>query len=211
MKRKIPFNVNAYTARLIGRENVSSLDGAILELVKNTYDADATICILYYDKKEETLYLMDNGCGMNEQIIEEHWMNIGNSSKYRDYITKKGRVQTGAKGIGRFALDRVGNSCTMYTKNSKDNEIIEWSVDWGDFERKKNLTDVTATIDKINQKNVFSALKIMNKEIEGILKENFNDTGTIFKIDNLSDLWTDDLIESIREKLSSLIPPDIEN
>lgn len=42
MKKQIPFNVNAYTARLIGRENVSSLDGAILELVKNTYDADAT-------------------------------------------------------------------------------------------------------------------------------------------------------------------------
>lgn len=94
MKKQIPFNVNAYTARLIGRENVSSLDGAILELVKNTYDADATKCILYYDNKEETLYLMDNGCGMNEQIIEEHWMNIGNSSKYKDYITKKGRVQT---------------------------------------------------------------------------------------------------------------------
>ena len=211
MKKQIPFNVNAYTARLIGRENVSSLDGAILELVKNTYDADATKCILYYDNKEETLYLMDNGCGMNEQIIEEHWMNIGNSSKYKDYITKKGRVQTGAKGIGRFALDRVGNSCTMYSKNSEDNETIEWSVDWSDFERKKNLTDVTATIDKINQKNVFSSLKIKNKDIARILEEYFNDTGTIFKINNLSDLWTDDLIESIREKLSSLIPPDIEN
>ena len=44
---KIPFNVDAYTAKLIGRENVSKLDGAILELVKNTYDADASICLLY--------------------------------------------------------------------------------------------------------------------------------------------------------------------
>ena len=211
MKKQIAFNVNAYTARLIGRENVSSLDGAILELVKNTYDADATICVLYYNKKEDALYLMDNGCGMNEQIIEEHWMNIGNSSKYKDYMTKKGRVQTGAKGIGRFALDRVGNSCTMYTKNSEEYETIEWSVDWSDFERKKNLTDVTATIDKINQKKLFSALKITNDDILDILEEDFNDTGTIFRIENLSDLWNDDLIESIREKLASLIPPDIEN
>lgn len=45
---KVNFNVNAYTARLIGRENVATLNGAILELVKNTYDADASICILYY-------------------------------------------------------------------------------------------------------------------------------------------------------------------
>ena len=49
---KIPFNVDAYTARLIGRENVSKLEGAVVELVKNTYDADATYCILYYDEKK---------------------------------------------------------------------------------------------------------------------------------------------------------------
>ena len=47
---KIPFNVDAFTARLIGRENVAKLDGAILELVKNSYDADASICILYFEK-----------------------------------------------------------------------------------------------------------------------------------------------------------------
>ena len=58
---KIPFNVDAYTARLIGRENVSKLEGAVVELVKNTYDADATYCILYYDEKTDVLYLADNG------------------------------------------------------------------------------------------------------------------------------------------------------
>ena len=47
---RIPFNVSAKTARLIGRENVSKLDGAVLELVKNTYDADASVCLLYYEK-----------------------------------------------------------------------------------------------------------------------------------------------------------------
>lgn len=211
MKKQIPFNVNAYTARLIGRENVSSLDGAILELVKNTYDADATKCILYYDAKDKTLYLMDNGIGMNEQIIEEHWMNIGNSSKYKKYITQKGRVQTGAKGIGRFALDRVGNKCTMYTKNHDEKEIIEWTVDWSSFQRGKNLTEVTATIDKIKQRKLFDCINIKNKDVLKLLEEDFSDTGTIFKISNLSDLWTDDLIDNIREKLSSLIPPDIEN
>lgn len=133
MSKKIAFNVNAYTAKLIGRENVSSLDGAILELVKNAYDADADICILYYEKNNKALYLMDNGTGMSEETIKNHWMTIGNSSKHTSYITKSGRIQTGAKGIGRFALDRVGDNCTMYTKNSEKN-VIEWSVDWSDFE-----------------------------------------------------------------------------
>lgn len=55
---KVPFNVDAYTAKLIGRENVSKLDGAILELVKNTYDADASICFLYYENETDTLYMV---------------------------------------------------------------------------------------------------------------------------------------------------------
>lgn len=129
MSKKIRFNVNAYTAKLIGRENVSNLEGAILELVKNTYDADATKCILYYDKQNKALYIMDNGIGMSEEIIEKHWMTIGNSSKSTNFITKSGRVQTGAKGIVRFALDRTGDTCVMYTKNQKSKDIIQWKVD----------------------------------------------------------------------------------
>lgn len=78
---KIPFNVDAYTARLIGRENVSKLEGAVIELVKNTYDADASCCVLYYDKRENVLYLADNGCGMTALTIQKHWMTIGRSSK----------------------------------------------------------------------------------------------------------------------------------
>ena len=49
-EREIEFNVEAYTARLIGRENVSKLEGAVLEIVKNAYDADATLFCLYYSK-----------------------------------------------------------------------------------------------------------------------------------------------------------------
>ena len=44
---KIPFKVSARTARLIGRENIASSKGAIIELVKNGYDADSKISIVY--------------------------------------------------------------------------------------------------------------------------------------------------------------------
>lgn len=53
---KVYFDVDAYTARLIGRENVSRLEGAVSELVKNTYDADASCCILYYENSTQTLF-----------------------------------------------------------------------------------------------------------------------------------------------------------
>ncbi len=93
---KVPFNVDAYTARLIGRENVSKLDGAIIELIKNTYDADAGICVLYYDAVSNTLYLADDGVGMTLDVIKKHWMTIGRSSKKSSYTTDSGRIQTGA-------------------------------------------------------------------------------------------------------------------
>ena len=73
---KIPFNVDAYTARLIGRENVSKLEGAVIELVKNTYDADASCCVLYFDEKENVLYLADNGCGMTTSIIPVSYTHL---------------------------------------------------------------------------------------------------------------------------------------
>lgn len=83
---KVPFNVDAYTARLIGRENVSKLEGAVVELIKNTYDADATCCILYYDEKKDILYLADNGNGMTEEIIRNYKKSLDD---YRSIFQKK--------------------------------------------------------------------------------------------------------------------------
>lgn len=76
---KVKFNVDAYTARLIGRENISGLRGALFELVKNSYDADASVCILYYSNGK--LYLADNGTGMSSDVILNNWMTIGRSTK----------------------------------------------------------------------------------------------------------------------------------
>ena len=126
--REIGFDVDAYTARLIGRENVSKLEGAVFEIVKNAYDADASVCCLYYSNTEERIYILDNGCGMKEEVLRTHWMTIGNSSKKTSYITKNGRIQTGAKGIGRFALDRMSDQCDMLTIS--DEGSLEWIVDW---------------------------------------------------------------------------------
>ena len=147
---KIPFNVNASTARLIGRENVAKLDGAILELVKNTYDADAKICLIYYNDINNSLIIADNGTGMSGDTIINNWMTIGNSTKVENFYSKNGRIQTGAKGIGRFALDRISSCCKMYTTN--ENNSISWTINWDLFENSKNITDVTAEIEYLDKK-----------------------------------------------------------
>ena len=203
---KVNFNVNAYTARLIGRENVATLNGAILELVKKTYDADASICILYYDDIDQCVYLMDNGCGMNKEVILKNWMTIGNSSKKKNYVSNKGRIQTGAKGIGRFALDRLADVCTMLTINNKNNLL--WKVDWRDFNDETNITEISADLDLVEMKPQDFLSGIHNKNVLKLVNKNFS-TCTLFKVSNMRDLWSDKQLDSIRNNLRSLIPMEI--
>ena len=207
--KKIPFNVNAYAARLIGRENISNLEGAIIELVKNSYDADANYCILYFEESTQIVYIIDNGIGMTEETIKNHWMTIGNSSKDKNYISNLGRVQTGAKGIGRFALDRISDKCEMYT-NHNENKII-WNVDWSTFSKKENITDIYAEIESTNISISEYCSNIKNDELKKFISENIN-VGTVFKLTTLRDNeWNSDKVKDIGDKLSKLIPPNVDN
>lgn len=203
---KISFNVDAYTAKLIGRENVSKLDGAVLELVKNTYDADASVCLLYYEKNTDTLYIGDNGTGMTENVILKHWMTIGSSSKKVEFKTKKGRIQTGAKGIGRFALDRIADSCNLLTIS--ETEHLLWNVDWSVFEFGQKITDITADLNKTECTFLEFLKGIENKSVFELIKKNFLTTGSIFKLTSLRDKWNKTVVESIKSNLKTLIPPE---
>ena len=204
---KIHFDVDAYTARLIGRENVSRLEGAVSELVKNTYDADASHCVLYYESSTQTLYLADNGCGMTSDIIRKHWMTIGNSSKKRKYLSGKGRIQTGAKGIGRFALDRIGDQCTMYTKSAS--EVLKWSVDWTNFRDGAPLTSVEADLEAVDYSAAEFVANVVNLDFRTFLQDEFGETCTIFKISPVRDDWNEKQIKKMRSNLATLIPQEI--
>lgn len=211
----IPFNVTARTAMLIGRENVNNAKSAVIELVKNTYDADSDYCLLLFtsEKSDEidTVYIVDNGEGMNREIIVDFWMTIGTDNKQYEYMTENGRVKSGAKGIGRFALDRLGSKASVITKRKNDNTYV-WGVNWSNFETgSKHINDVNASLVKISD-NLFKREmnKLVNKmnkiERRKLLKLN-DESGTIIRISNLRDTWDNDFIEDIFNTLNTLIPP----
>lgn len=204
---KVSFNVDAYTARLIGRENVAKLNGAILELVKNTYDADASVCFLYYNEKTEELFIGDNGCGMTPDIIVRHWMTIGRSTKKTSYISKSGRVQTGAKGIGRFALDRIADKCTMLT--ATDDKRYIWRVDWRDFEKESAITEISADLDETDISFSEFTSNAINQDLSKLIAERFEKHGTIFQLTLLRDKWNSRLISDIKNELITLIPSEL--
>lgn len=230
---KVPFKVSARAGKLLGRENFSNPEGAIIELVKNSYDADAKNCFVFFDiptilkkdsngneynfpiKEESIIYIIDNGDGMTEQIIKDYWMQIGTGNKEKDFISDDNRVKTGAKGIGRFALDRLGFETEMWTlsKKAKNNSGTYWKMDWKQFDNDdKSISDINAEItnSKIDLKEKIQSLVNNNETLEVIKSIDFK-SGTFLKITNLKDEWfsneKDNDIANVFKSLEALIPP----
>jgi signal transduction histidine kinase len=215
---KIPFKVSARTARLIGRENIASSKGAIIELVKNGYDADSPLSLIYFNQKKDCLYIIDAGDGMTEKIIQDHWMTIGTDNKANDYFTQTGRVKAGAKGIGRFALDKLGDICKMTTKynaekyqNIKTAVAYIWKVDWKEFDNAntKVIGEIEADLDYITVFNLKKYIldEIDDKRVQKVIKNYSFDNGTVLKISKLRDNWEDFYVSQVFDDLEVLIPP----
>lgn len=277
---KKPFKVSARTARLIGRENVANADGAIIELVKNCYDADSKICIIYFDiwyeqipkeltptifrkyyketlnednisfidlayekvdrenkstyvlskkneenilveleyffKSKNRLYIIDGGEGMTEQVIDDHWMTIGTNNKLEDFITTSGRIKAGAKGIGRFALDRLGSVCQMVTSPEIDLKPtfigFDWKVDWEDFDGEgKSINQVEADFEKNDNFNYSKTIIDFIPDIKVSSLINWNkklfESGTLLKISELRDWWSKTNLDKLFANLEVLTPP----
>ena len=215
----VPFNISARTAKLIGMENFANAEGAIVELVKNAYDADAEICVVVADIQESRadsrLFIIDNGSGMTEETILRHWMTIGTDDKLVNAKTNvKKRIKSGAKGIGRFALNRLGSKAEMLTFSTASEENgYKWSVDWSKFDKAETLSEITASVDEYKKEEA-------NKwfEEQGLTKLpiadklNFSDfQGTVLCISNLKDSWTDEGLNNLLNNMEMLIPEHMQS
>lgn len=226
---KIPFKVSARAGKLLGRENFSNPEGAITELVKNSYDADAENCLVIFDipiiqiedengeiqiipvKEKSILYIIDNGDGMEKNTVEDYWMQIGTGNKEQFFLSDNRRVKTGAKGIGRFALDRLGLNTEMWTlsKNAKNNIGIYWKMNWTQFDDlEKSISEIEAEISVIPIQIEAKIQELLGKKFDfrDLSNIDFN-SGTILKISNLKDEWYTDEIENVYKSLEALIPP----
>ena len=103
----------------IGRELIANVSTALLELVKNSYDADAlevSISIEAINKgKGVKVSVKDNGHGMSRQVVVDKWMVPSTGDKLNRKTSPRGRVLQGRKGIGRFASAILGSYMTLDT------------------------------------------------------------------------------------------------
>ena len=134
------FTVSSDLKDLIGQDLVTNKYVAILELVKNSYDAgspDANVIFEHTEAKSgkaDKIIIVDSGKGMTQQDIENKWLWVAYSDKKSKTYTPGSRIEAGLKGIGRFSCDKLGKKLDMYTKTKGDNSWHHLHVNWQDFE-----------------------------------------------------------------------------
>lgn len=162
-------------AELLGVQNFTNDESAVLEIVKNAYDAKALSITLEFLANE--LIITDNGEGMNALDIKCHWMHVGKS--FKDYVVidvyGNQRVLAGAKGIGRFALARLGKKVKIYTKKETFPGIV-WETDWNSSVLKEgvSITNCGTQIIISNLREKWTKKKVENLRI--FLSKTYNAT-----------------------------------
>lgn len=183
------------TFRLLGRELITDRVTAIVELVKNSYDANAkNVFLEFYNtssKEGSKLVIRDDGFGMNTDDIKNKWMKIGTDSKRKSKYTPEpfNRRVVGEKGIGRFAIDKLGSNCKIFTKKKSDNYLNILHIDWSQYENSVS-TDFSKVVNSLK-------IKKLSKKCSGV----------IISIKNLHDIWTKYDLDRIYKELAKIVSP----
>lgn len=201
MEKQIKFKSRARLMPQIGDQLIKNESIALLELVKNAYDADAPdVWVEMWDvdkPKKGKIIVKDNGDGMNLSIVENSWMEIGTDNKknlLEEYISndKKsalGRLPMGEKGIGRFGVHKLGSKITLITRMQGEKEVVV-KIDWTEFEKFDYLEQVPITVIE-REPEFFSGQQ----------------KGTYIEITQLKNIWTRGKLRDVYRSVMSLQSP----
>jgi len=193
------------TPRIIahfGEDLIKNESIALLELVKNSYDACASKCTIDFhtDKFEklESLTIMDDGFGMNANIIRTVWLVIGTDFKHKKLEPNCcGRFPLGEKGIGRLGVHKLGNKITLVSKSNKkdehgfENKEVKLVIDWTTLNQAIKIEDFLIDVRENDPPEYFTDGK----------------TGTIILIEGLKTTWDRRQIREVYRNLTSLNSP----
>lgn len=197
---ELKFKVSTGLKSILGQDLITSDNIAILELVKNSYDAHATRVIITFEK--DSIIIADNGKGMSLNDLQNKWLFVGYSAKSdgtedSSYRSKFKRNFAGAKGIGRISCDRLGSEVWLTTKSEDSNTVEVIHVDWNKFEK--------------SLKKEFDKIPIEHESrIEDYNFPGGSTIGTELRITGFrpeTPEWTRDRITDLKKSLEKMINP----
>lgn len=190
----------------IGRDLIKDKYAAIVELVKNAYDADSPNCkvsLLPFEKKviiddkEEVVkgirvIVKDEGHGMSFETVTDKWMVPSTDDKLHRGTSPKGRILQGKKGIGRYSASMIGDDMVLQTID-ETGDLTTLYLIWEHFEKAKYLSDVDVLIENFRT-NQTSGTEIIIVGDESHLNE-----------------WDAKQLKNLKSELKKLIPPKEKN
>lgn len=186
----IRFTVDAGVIDRLGNELVARQETAVSELVKNSYDADAIEVSLTFINSTDIggrLIISDNGEGMNREQLINGFMRISSTDKIQNpYSEIFKRKRAGQKGIGRFAVQRLGEKLTIITQTDSEENALKVTIDWSKYEKNNELHNITNLLE--------TSVKKRGK-------------GTTLIIDGLRDKWTEAAIKRIYRYVGDILQP----
>lgn len=191
---KKPFKMTARVLAHLGEDLIKDESIALLELVKNSYDAGATKCVVDFNfdifGSLIEISISDNGSGMSLDTIEKIWLVIGTDNKKNRLIShRQGRLPLGEKGIGRLGVHKLGNDIKLYSKHSDENEVYV-SIDWSKLAESKDIDDFKIDYGYSSDSHFFD-----------------KQTGTKIIVRNLKGEWNRRKLRSVFRDLTTLNSP----
>jgi len=195
------FKVRARLIEQLGEQLIKNESIALIELIKNAYDADASTVNLIMKNIDnpETgqIIIEDNGTGMDADIIRNVWLEAG--SDYKKKMIENNQLTPvykrrplGEKGIGRFAVHKLGRKIEIISKKETEKEVYVL-IDWDKFENVRYIHEI--------------GIEVVEREPEVFI----NQTGTRLIISKLKNKWSPDEIKNIYRSILSFNNPFSKN
>ena len=208
MTKSYYFKTNTLLKNLVGKDLINDDNIAIVELVKNSYDAGSPTVEVVFEKLTEEgstnsgsrILIRDVGAGMTLADIQDKWLNIAYSEK-KKIAQENGAYYAGNKGIGRFSCDRLGARLDLLTR-CKKGDVLHLPIAWPDFEieGEKDLLiqNIPLYIKAIDATDV--------TEISGL--KSFPAHGTVLAISHLRSSWSRERLLDLKRSLEKFLNPN---
>lgn len=201
--------------RTLGEELISNEVVAVIESVKNAYDADATHVMIRLigplELGKGRIEVIDNGHGMELNTVQTVWMEPATSSKKEKLWSDKfKRRHLGEKGIGRFASSRLANELEVVSRCEGASKEVYALFDWRQFDDDNKFLDEVLIL--WEEREPFDIrpggeIDVLWKNEKKLPPPPQRQTGTILRMTGLKQKWEGKQFEALRRGLARLVTP----